>query len=230
VAVWDFTSFSFVYKKRKDMEAFIWIALIGGPGTAKHAVKDAMVAADGFVPMEPQNTVPLHPDGMSLQVQMMVSRWRMQREIQKRTADEDLVTVRTLWDTHAVYSGLMLRHNEITDREFCQLRNIDAALTETVEPPTVIIHLKATRISQAQRLGLRQRTQLSDEYLTDLARLYNDFADRIRIPVVEIDAGRPFEEVLTDVRGEIMAVRASRQTGGPTIWQKSFWSGGAAGA
>jgi len=201
----------------------VWISVIGGPGTQKHAVVKALVEDDGFVPMEPQDTEPLHKDPMSRQIWLMVARWRMQREIMRRAAEEDIVTVRTFWDTHHAYSGVMLRHGEITDVQFCQLRQMSAALGETLEPPKVLLHLKATRIDQHTRQGLKERTQLSDELLLDVEHAYENFIDQIRVPVLLIDVSRPFEQILADVRSEVTALRATQAVGGQSIWQRSFF-------
>lgn len=202
----------------------MWMVFVGADGVAKNKIAEALVK-DGWqwrVPAECQ--FKFSENTFAKQIEYLSGRFRLQHQIQKVMAEEDILTVRSLWDVCAVYSSLMLEMNFIQQWEADVLEMISEDLAASLSCPHLIIYLKARKSDAFNRMAMRQvRSVYDNEYWwVRLDKAYDEYVKRIRVSNVEVDVSRDFADVMNDVKAAIDSVKSTTFMS-KTIWQKSFF-------
>lgn len=206
----------------------MWIAVIGAPGSCKEAVASRLAKDQGFViereeaPTDLLDKFMKDPNAWAyeLHLEYLLRRYRLQRQIQKRAGEEDILQIRTFWDTLFVYAAAARARGYLTDAGLRQLQAIHATLEETLEAPALVIYLHGSAMITGDRLALKGRGH-HEEDRASLARAYAEFATMLRVSVVDIELVEDYEAMIEEIKAGIEAARSSG-AGGQTLWKRSF--------
>jgi thymidylate kinase len=202
----------------------VWISLIGAEGTCKRTVAELLhsqenfrIVGDSYTPKSS-----LTSDCYYHQIDFLTSRYDTQYlEIQPEINNEDVVQIRTFWDTHEIYSKVLLKHELITKSDYESLSKIYKSLNRSLIPPATVFYCKTTLIDSLDRMKLKSEEPHHEEYLCSVREACDEYVSNIRVPVVEIDVSRPFNEVSRQVLFGLNSVKSTK-VGGQSMWKKTM--------
>jgi hypothetical protein len=205
----------------------MWIVVIGGIGTCKKAVVDHLSKVRGYRQV---STVfpPLDVAGPEYDVKFveqtnyLMARYKDGHACKKLSADEDMISVRGFWDTHVVFSEFFRQKGMLRKENHWALSKFYNEMVAEIPPPSGFILLKNTTLFSLVRKQLGSGTDFSDEDVKLIAQLYDDFAKTIRVPVVEVDVNRPFNEVCDEVIFGLDSVQTTASFG-QSIWERRLF-------
>lgn len=201
----------------------MWIAIIGAPGSCKAAVAQRLAKDNGFR-VEREAATHVEADfaenAFDIQLDYMLARYRLQRTLQRRAGEEDLLQIRTFWDTLHVYAVAAHARGYLKDRELHLLSKIHATLEETMETPTLVVYMHGSSMLAGDRQALTGKSS-HEEDRAALSVAYAQFVSMIRVPVVDVEISENYEGMVEEVKSGIEAARASG-AGGLSVWKRSF--------
>lgn len=103
-----------------------------------------------------------------------------------------MVQDRTIYEDAAIFARNLYQSGDMTERDYHTYRQVFENMTSLVRPPDLMIYLRAGLPRLRQRIRKRGRSfeqSISDEYLTNLNRLYEEFIDSYTLgPLLILDA------------------------------------------
>jgi hypothetical protein len=199
----------------------MWLAVIGGIGTCKNAVVNNLCKDRGDFTHH-TTEVKKGRDVFEDQFQYLLARYRDCNWIKKNGADRDLLTVRSFWDTHRVFTEFYKQRHMINNRQYVLLTQLYEALADEVSPPQGFIYLKNKMISAHSRVSLTGGDKRSDEEVKMISNLYDQYVLSIRVPVIEIDVSRPFNEVIDEVTFGLDSIKTTFSFD-QSVWQRRLF-------
>src|SRR3990172_8434804 len=196
----------------------MWISITGMPGSSKS------LALEFLQKEEFQFLQHLPPTGLpnmaSFEGNYLDLRIRTQFLAQRDKNRKDLVTIRTAWDSCHVFIPLQEQMERLTKEEANNLRARFQCYADLLEPPSVVVVMKTDRQSIMNKL------KMNDQLITDvefkiLESLYENFTQKIKVPIIELDTSQPQEILQNNLIFGISSIRSSRSDG-DTIWRKEF--------
>lgn len=124
----------------------------------------------------------------NLQIYFLSSRFRHQKEIQ--TAGENLIQDRTIYEDVEIFAKNLHDMGLMSNRDFENYRSLFAEMVHYLQPPDLLIYLRAdvpTLVRQIQRRGRNYENTIRIEYLERLNSLYEDWIDRYEHEKLIID-------------------------------------------
>jgi deoxyadenosine/deoxycytidine kinase len=101
-----------------------------------------------------------------------------------------VVQDRTIYEDAEVFAENLYRQGYLSPRDYRTYRDIYEAVVRFLPPPDLVIYLKASETTLRRRIALRGRhfeQEISDEYLAQLNRLYDEWIRGFRLcPVLTI--------------------------------------------
>jgi deoxyadenosine/deoxycytidine kinase len=101
-----------------------------------------------------------------------------------------VVQDRTIYEDAEVFAENLYRQGYLSPRDYRTYRDIYEAVVRFLPPPDLVIYLKASEATLRRRIALRGRhfeREISDEYLAQLNRLYDEWIQGFRLcPVLTI--------------------------------------------
>lgn len=198
----------------------MWISVVGAEGTCKSTVAEFLKKDEGFrlaVEIEDEDI-----SEASGQISILLSRYELQYEdLQKNMNDEDIVQIRSFWDTYWVYSKVLLVKDCIKPSDFKLHRSLYRCLEKTLVPPHMVFYCYASNIHSLNRIQLAGKKSHHDEWLSAVRDAYDKYVKNLRISVIELDVSRPFDQVKDDIRIGISSVKSVDLTGG-SIWKRTM--------
>lgn len=124
----------------------------------------------------------------NLQIYFLSSRFRHQKEIQ--SAGENLIQDRTIYEDVEIFAKNLHDMGLMSNRDFENYRSLFAEMVHYLQPPDLLIYLRAdvpTLVRQIQRRGRNYENTIRIEYLERLNSLYEDWIDRYEHEKLIID-------------------------------------------
>jgi deoxyadenosine/deoxycytidine kinase len=124
----------------------------------------------------------------NLQIYFLSSRFRHQKEIQ--TAAQNLIQDRTIYEDVEIFAKNLHDMGLMSNRDFENYRSLFAEMVHYLQPPDLLIYLRAevpTLVRQIQRRGRNYENTIRIEYLERLNSLYEDWIDRYEHEKLIID-------------------------------------------
>lgn len=124
----------------------------------------------------------------NLQIYFLSSRFRHQKEIQ--AAAENLIQDRTIYEDVEIFAKNLHDMGLMSNRDFENYRSLFAEMVHYLQPPDLLIYLRAdvpTLVRQIQRRGRNYENTIRIEYLERLNSLYEDWIDRYEHEKLIID-------------------------------------------
>ena len=192
----------------------MWIAIIGACGTGKHSVLK-MLEKDGYKYIEAVKPK-LETPGFDLEFAYACERLRVQIEAQKIMNKKDVVTIHTFWETWDVFTPIAESKFQIDRVEMDRLKLMSETFKEILEPPHAIIYTQSEKMNAFNRMQLRQQTVNQLDFNQQI-ELYQKFVEKVRVPVVDVDGNRTFDDMRKDLEFGVASLKAS------TVGSQSFW-------
>jgi deoxyadenosine/deoxycytidine kinase len=204
----------------------MWIVIIGGIGTCKAAVADYLSKRREYRQVSSvYSPIPKEClDGKFVeQIDYLMARYKDGHSCKKLSVDEDLISIRSFWDTHRVFSEFYFRRHMIRPDNYAVLNRLYKELAEEISAPNGFIYLKNSLMSSQLRTQLTGKLdRFQDEEVEMIAGLYEAFAKEIRVPVVEVDVNRPFDEVCDEVIFGLDSIQTTFSLN-QSIWERRLF-------
>jgi len=198
----------------------MWLAIIGGVGTCKKAVANNLSTDGGFT--HRITDVEKGRDVFEDQFQYLLARYKDCNTIKRLGSDQDLLTVRSFWDTHKVFTEFYKQRHMINNRQYVLLTQLYEAMADEVSPPQGFIYLKTKMIPAHSRVSLAGGDRRSDEEIKMISDLYEQYVLSIRVPVIEVDASRPFDQVIDEITFGLDSIKTSFSFD-QSVWQRRLF-------
>lgn len=133
----------------------------------------------------------MHRWSFNLQIYFLNSRLRQIVEIQK--GDQTVIQDRTIYEDAYIFAPNLHEMGLMTKRDFENYKNFFETLKTLVNPPDLLIYLKAsvpTLVGQIQKRGREYEENIRLDYLKRLNEYYNTWLDKYedsRLLVIDID-------------------------------------------
>lgn len=109
------------------------------------------------------------------------------RQGQSHTVVQD----RTIYEDAAIFARNLYQSGDMLERDFKTYRDLFANMTSFVQPPDLMIYLRASLPKLRQQIQKRGRSfeqSISDEYLNSLNQLYEEFVGSYQLgPLLIVD-------------------------------------------
>lgn len=198
----------------------MWISIIGCDGVGKNIIAKHLKEKLKFTLLEinSDHEIPQH-DLCEREFFYLNERARLHIDAKKR--DEDVVMVRSVFDTFEVFAELSYRMEHITEVERNYILYNKFAFSETIPVPEAVIYVTNSKMNQLIRLKERGAQYISDDYMKWQKELYEKFMQDISVPVIEIDAERTIESFYGEIDFSINSLKTSNLST-RTIWKRTF--------
>ncbi|HOZ50773.1 MAG TPA: deoxynucleoside kinase [Chitinophagaceae bacterium] len=133
----------------------------------------------------------MHRWSFNLQIFFLNSRLRQLVDIQK--GDQVVIQDRTIYEDAYIFAPNLHEMGLMTKRDFENYKNFFETLKSMVNPPDLLIYLKAsvpTLVGQIQKRGREYEENIRLDYLKRLNEYYNNWLDKYedgRMIVIDID-------------------------------------------
>ncbi|HPI53850.1 MAG TPA: deoxynucleoside kinase [Chitinophagaceae bacterium] len=127
----------------------------------------------------------------NLQIYFLNSRLRQLVEIQR--GDQPVIQDRTIYEDAYIFAPNLHEMGLMTKRDFENYKNFFETLKTMVNPPDLLIYLKAsvpTLVGQIQKRGREYEENIRLDYLKRLNEYYNNWLDKYedgRLLVIDVD-------------------------------------------
>jgi len=201
----------------------MWMIVMGGDSTSKGAVVDYLVKQEKFeyIPLDKQEstTVAIEREirfgGSYLTTHMMA---------QENARIKDVVTVRSFWEWAEIFPQVLVKRGELSESDARVIKVLYESIKVVLKPPTAVVYMHPSQKMTMYDRALLNNKQPDDERMTTLLKLYEGFVQKIKIPVIEIDASEPMERMKSSLEFGLASLRASKLTD-DSFWKKVMFHG-----
>ena len=119
----------------------------------------------------------------NLQIYFLNSRFAQMKKITGRLPFKPVTTLvqdRTIYEDAAIFARNLKQSGLMTERDFDTYQDLFTNMMSIVRPPDLMIYLRADLPKLRQQIQKRGRSfeqTITDQYLTNLNKLYEEFAD-----------------------------------------------------
>lgn len=176
------------------------IAVAGNIGSGKTTLTDILASHYGWIP----NYENAEANPYLLDFYNDMPRWAFHQQIQFlhngisrikeiKESGKDIVQDRTIYEVGYIFTRNLYEMAILTEREYDTYINLFELTTSLLQPPDLIIYLRAkvsTLIDQIRRRGRAYEQGISPDYLSKLNQKYDSWAheySRGRILTIDID-------------------------------------------
>lgn len=113
----------------------------------------------------------------NLQIYFLNSRFEQVRTI--RESGLSIIQDRTIYEDAYIFAANLYRSGNMTERDYQTYRGLFDNILSTVQPPDLMIYLKAgipKLIAQIRKRGRSFEQSIDEEYLSNLNNLYEEFS------------------------------------------------------
>jgi deoxyadenosine/deoxycytidine kinase len=117
----------------------------------------------------------------NLQIYFLNSRFEQVRTI--RESGLSIIQDRTIYEDAYIFASNLHRSGNMTERDYQTYRSLFDNMVSTVQPPDLMIYLRADLpklVAQIQKRGRSFEQSISEEYLSSLNELYEEFSHRYK--------------------------------------------------
>jgi deoxyadenosine/deoxycytidine kinase len=165
-----------------------YIAIAGNIGAGKSALTGLLAKHFGWKPFyESVDNNPYLADfyddmrrwSFNLQIYFLSSRFKHQKQMLDR--QDNVVQDRTIYEDVEIFAKNLHNMGLMSDRDFANYEALFREMTFYIEPPTLLIYIRAqvpTLVRQIQQRGRDYENTIRIEYLERLNQLYEAWIDR----------------------------------------------------
>ncbi len=182
------------------MAELTYIAVAGNIGCGKSTLVDFLVRHYQVQPFfEPNAENPYLKDfyrdmkrwAFHSQIYFLAHKFRIHRELQAQRGQATVVQDRTIYEDAEIFATYLHRRRCINKRDWAVYSSFYETIAGALEPPDLMIYLKASVRTIRKRIALRGRPEeqeIPSGYLRSLNRLYDEWFSRYdRSPTVVLE-------------------------------------------
>ncbi len=187
-----------------------YIAIAGNIGCGKSTLVDFVCRTYGLEPFfEPNAANPYLVDfyadmkrwAFHSQVYFLTHKFRIHQELEKQRGKRTVVQDRTIFEDAEVFAAYLYQRKYITARDWAVYNDLYQTILSALEPPDLLIYLKASVPTIRHRIKLRGRPEeqaIPVAYLRSLNELYDSwYAGYKRSPTLVLETDKL--DYLTDL-------------------------------
>lgn len=117
----------------------------------------------------------------NLQIYFLNSRFEQVKKI--RESGLSIIQDRTIYEDAYIFAANLHRSGNMTERDYNTYRNLFDNMVSTVQPPDLMIYLRADLpklMAQIQKRGRSFEQSIGEDYLSNLNELYEEFSQSYR--------------------------------------------------
>jgi hypothetical protein len=137
-------------------------------------------------------------------------------DIQKVANASKVITIGSYWDLHEVYSKVYCDMRYFNQLDYGRLDFVYSRLLKYLTAPHMFVRMKTDVIHCQSYLELTDRERMQEDYLLRVFEGFDTLAQKIRVPVIEIDATDRIEDMYDNLTYGMNSVEASRSS---SIWE-----------
>jgi deoxyadenosine/deoxycytidine kinase len=165
-----------------------FVAIAGNIGAGKSSLTDRLSKHFGWMPYyESVDDNPYLADfyedmkrwSFNLQVYFLSSRFRHQKELMKKS--ESYIQDRTIYEDVEIFAKNLYEMGLMSERDYKNYSSLFREMTDYLQPPDLLIYLRAdvpTLVKQIQLRGREYESTIRIDYLEGLNKLYEDWIKR----------------------------------------------------
>lgn len=197
----------------------MWVLITGPVGTAKTALAKILVE-DGFINLDEGSVISQNKiDIYQLELNYLTTRLKKMSAVKDKRDRNHVVTVRSIWDT-AVFAVANEKAFKMTLDECNSLLSIVESAHGIAEKPDIVVYATTTKLNAFDRVAMKHEP-VEENYFDCINEEYENFASKITVPLVRIDASMPYDKMRDSLRfymASVMSTKSAEQT----IWKKDF--------
>ncbi|MEO1480487.1 MAG: deoxynucleoside kinase [Myxococcota bacterium] len=192
------------------MGELTYIAVAGNIGCGKSTLVDFLCRTYPVEPFfEPNATNPYLKDfyrdmktwAFHSQIYFLAHKFRIHQELQRQRRSATVVQDRTIYEDAEIFAAYLHKRRTINKRDWTVYEDLYRTILTALEPPDLMIYLKASLRTIRERIQIRGRPEEQDipvGYLRSLNTLYDEWFERYdRSPTLVIETDRL--DYLTDL-------------------------------
>jgi len=177
-----------------------YIAVAGNIGCGKSTLVDFICRKFKVEPFfEPNATNPYLVDfyadmkkwAFHSQIYFLTHKFRIHQELERQRVNRTVVQDRTIYEDAEIFAANLHRRHFLSGRDWLVYRDLYETILTSLEPPDLMIYLRATVRTIRKRIKLRARPEeqaIPVAYLRSLNQLYEEwFAGYKRSPTLVLE-------------------------------------------
>ncbi|KAA3653848.1 MAG: deoxynucleoside kinase [Chloroflexi bacterium] len=175
-----------------------FITIAGNIGVGKSTLVKLLTARNGWEPVfESVTENPYLADfyqdmprwSFHSQVFFLSRRLQQHHDLLKR--NNSVIQDRSVYEDAEIFAKNLYRQGAMSARDWSSYHDLYQTLATMLQPPHLVIYLKASVSTLRRRIQMRGRSyeqQIADEYLEQLNKLYDEWAESFLLsPVLTVD-------------------------------------------
>jgi deoxyadenosine/deoxycytidine kinase len=201
-------------KKTADRPAprLTYVAVAGNIGCGKSTLVDFIFPTNRGRPVFVPNPTKPNPGdfygdmkrwAFHSQIYFLSHKFRIHQELQRRRSQGTVVQDRTIYEDAEVFAAYLQRRKFINKRDWATYQDLYSTIVSALEPPDLMIYLKASLKTIRKRIKLRGRPEeqaIPPAYLRSLNTLYDEWFEAYdRSPTIVLETDKlDYETDLVD--------------------------------
>jgi hypothetical protein len=192
----------------------MWISIVGASSTGKDLIAKFLTRLE-YSQIKEQ-LIPLQ------EVDFFIYRLREHLSAQHIMYEKNVFTIRTVWDS-LVMLELYYEFGHITLDEFNKVKSYYNLFIDQdfISPPNLVVITKMSKKDIQNRTILNGRRPDDREIDRQMER-YSEFAQKIKVPKIEIDMSQSSESIFNELSFGIDSVK-SAMLSHKTIWKRGMF-------
>lgn len=200
----------------------MWIVVTGGVSTGKKLVVDHFLR-EGFEHLHEE--VKPGDSPFETEAHYMLSRAKLQVQASRSRERKDIITTRTVFDSRDIFIPRAFDSTILSERDYNLLKLMSEIYDDNAfQPPHAVVMMTTPLRAQMDLAKLKGRELMDTDAIYQQAA-YKKFQERIRVPVIEIDASKRADLISQDISFYMNSLKSSA-LGGGSVWQKTFFKEG----
>ncbi len=200
----------------------VFVAVAGNIGSGKSSLTRLLCERFGWKPFfESVEDNPYLSDfyadmkrwSFHLQVYFLSNRFRSHKSITE--GHESVVLDRVIYEDAEIFARNLYEIGKMSQRDYTNYTALYGVMTQYLEPPDLLIYLRASVDTLLRQISLRGRIyeqSIAREYLEQLNRHYESWIDRYTLgQLLVVEAGKvdfvnrkeDFEKIVTEICGKL---------------------------
>ncbi len=185
------------------MAKITYLAVAGNIGCGKSTLVDFICRQYGIEPFyEPNANNPYLVDfyadmkrwAFHSQLYFLTHKFRIHQELERQRRVCTVVQDRTIYEDAEIFATYLHRRRSISKRDWSVYHSLYDSIVASLEPPDLMIYLKASVRTIRQRIKMRARPEeqsIPISYLRSLNKLYEEwFASYDRSPTIVLESDK----------------------------------------
>ena len=194
----------------------MWVVVSGPMATSKQKIIEYL-ETDGFEELKLRDTK-TYPISFHTETAFCMS--YLESFMKARdNSEKKLVSSRCIWDAVEVFGRVALKRSEISEGEFKALEAILGMTVGHDTVPSAVIYMKPDMKMTSFNRMLMKGEKVDEEYFNDVCIAYDEYMEKIAVPVIEIPHTDIIDHILDNVKFGMAGIKSSGSAEN-SIWKR----------